>query len=146
MILTRSACIGALLAVAFLAAPISAHHGSTGFDQSKPVHLVGKVSLLEWSNPHIVIHLDVTGADGKVATWLVNTIPPGKAIRERFSKTSFEVGTEVSVDGYQAADGSNHVNCTNIVLPDGRKIISLGCFDGEPHCYKPYDGKGNRIQ
>ena len=83
------------IAVLLAAAPIWAHHGSAGFDQKKPVHLVGKISLLDWNNPHIVIQLDVAGADGKVATWLVNTLPPNAAIRRGFPKTSFAVGRDL---------------------------------------------------
>jgi hypothetical protein len=41
-----------------------------GLDQKKTGPFSGKVSLLEWINPH----LEVAGADGKVATWLVNTL------------------------------------------------------------------------
>ncbi|MBV8844263.1 MAG: hypothetical protein JO307_15765, partial [Bryobacterales bacterium] len=57
----HAALIGAFLTASLLAVPMWAHHGSTGFDRNKRVHLVGKVSLLEWSNPHVVIHLDVGG-------------------------------------------------------------------------------------
>jgi len=120
--------IGVLLA----AAPVGAHHGSTGFDQTKPVHFTGKISLLEWNNPHVVVHVDVAGT-----TWLVNTLPPNTATRRGFPKSSFAVGTEVSVDGYQATDGSNHVNGTSIVFPDGKKIVTADCFDNGPYCYKP---------
>jgi hypothetical protein len=136
-----------LIAALLVAIPIWAHHGSTGFDQKKPVHFTGKVSGLDWSNPHIVIHLDVTGADGKVATWLVNTIPPNPAIRWGLSKNSFALGTEITVDGYQALDGSNYVNGTNIVLGDGQKIVTPDCFkDDGSFCYKPNDSKGKRIE
>jgi hypothetical protein len=96
----------AVIALLLAAAPLWAHHGSTGFDQKKPVHLVGKVSLVEWMNPHVVIHLEVAGGDGNVATWLVNTIPPNTATRQGFSKGSFAVGSDLTVDGYQATDGS----------------------------------------
>jgi len=132
--------------VLLASAPIWAHHGSAGFDQKKPVHFTGKVSQLEWTNPHIVIHLEVAGADGKVTTWLVNTLAPNAAIRRGFPKSSFAVGTEISVEGYQALDGSNHVNGTNIVLGDGQKIVTPDCFDNGPYCYKPADGKGYRIE
>lgn len=125
-----------VIAVILAAAPIWAHHGSAGFNQKKPVHLVRRVSQLEWTNPHIVVHIEVAGADGKAATWLVNTLPPNTAIRRGFSKESFAVGTEISVDGYQAADGSNRVNGTNIVLGDGKKIVTPDCFDNGPHCFK----------
>lgn len=119
----------AVITVLLAAAPIWAHHGSAGFDQNKPVHFIGKVSSVEWSNPHVVIHLDVAGADGKVATWLVNTLPPNVMMRQGFSKSVFDVGTDLTVDGYQAEDGSNHVNGTSIVFKDGKKISTPGCFD-----------------
>jgi hypothetical protein len=135
-----------VITVLLAAIPSWAHHGSAGFDQKKPVHLVGKVSQLDWMNPHIVIHLDVAGADGKVATWLVNTLPPNTAQRRGFSQNSFAVGTAISVDGFQALDGSNHVNGTNLVLGDGQKIVTPDCFDNGPYCYKPVDGKSNRIE
>jgi hypothetical protein len=136
-----------VIAVLLAAAPIWAHHGSTGFDQKKPVHLIGKVSLLEWNNPHIVIHLEVADADGKVATWLVNTVAPNPAMRLGFSKSSFALGTDLTVDGYQAKDGSNHVNGTSIVFKDGKKIVSPDCFSaGQNFCYGSVDGKGNRIE
>jgi hypothetical protein len=143
-----------VMGVLLAAAPIWAHHGSAGFDQKKPVHLVGKVSLVEWINPHIVIHVEAGDVDGRIATWLVNTLPPNPAIRLGFSKSSFAVGTDLIVDGYQAEDGSNHVNGTSIVFKDGKKIVSPGCFDalgrglkwGSTQCFAPVGSKGNRIE
>jgi hypothetical protein len=125
-----------ILAVLLAAAPMWAHHGSTGFDQKKPVHFIGKISQVEWTNPHIVIHLDVRGEDGKVTTWLVNTLPPNTAKRRGFAQSTFRAGTELTVDGYQALDGSNHVNGTSIVFADGQKILTPDCFDNGPYCFK----------
>jgi len=93
-----------------------------------------------------VIHLDVADTDGKVATWLVNTLPPSTALRRGFSKNSFAVGTEISVEGFQALDGSNHLNGRNIELQDGQKIATPDCFDNGLDCFEPVDGKSNRIQ
>jgi hypothetical protein len=98
-----------------------------------------------WAH-HIVIHLDVADTDGKVATWLVNTLPPSTALRRGFSKNSFAVGTEISVEGFQALDGSNHLNGRNIELQDGQKIATPDCFDNGLDCFEPVDGKSNRIQ
>lgn len=144
---SRSPKLPIVIAVLLAAAPIWAHHGSAGFDQKKPVHLVGKVSLLDWSNPHIVIHLEVADADGKVATWLINTLPPNPMTRMGYSKSSFALGTDLTVGGYQAKDGSNRVNGTSVVFKDGKKIVTPDCFDNGPYCYKPYDSsKGSRIE
>jgi len=130
--------LAVVVAVLLAAAPIWAHHGSTGFDQNKPVHLTGKVTQVEWTNPHIVVHFDVTGADGRVSTWLVNSLPPNAAKRNGFSQSTFApVGTEISVEGYQAIDGSNHVNPTSIEFKDGRKIVSPDCFVEKERCFRP---------
>jgi hypothetical protein len=126
-----------VIALLLATVPIFAHHGSTGFDQKKPVHLIGKVSMVEWVNPHLVIHFDVAAADGKVATWRVNTFPPNVASRNGFSQSSFEAGTELTVDGYQALDGSNRVNGTSIVFKDGKKIVGQDCFDPRANCFRP---------
>jgi len=123
---------------------IWAHHGPTGFDQNKPVHFAGKVIQVEWTNPHVVIHIEVASADGTVARWLVNTLPPNAAKRLGFSQSYFAEGNELVVDGYQALDGSNHVNGTSIVFKDGQKITSPDCFDANQHCFRPDDGKGKR--
>lgn len=60
----------------FVAAAVTwAHHGTSGFDLSKSLHLSGTISQTEWANPHVMIHLNVTGADGKVTEWLVGCPP-----------------------------------------------------------------------
>lgn len=134
-----------VIAVLLATVPLWAHHGATGFDQTKPVHLIGKVSILQWNNPHVVIHLDVAGVDGKVATWRVNTLPPNVATRNGFSQSSFPAGTELTVDGYQALDGSTRVNPTSIVFKDGKTITHPDCFDARANCFRPIDGRGNPL-
>ena len=55
-----------LLAIMIAIAPLAAHHAfSAEFDASKPVKLSGKVTKVEFINPHSWIHLDVIAADGK---------------------------------------------------------------------------------
>ena len=129
-----------VLALFLATAPVWAHHGSTGFDQKKPVKFLGKISLVDWINPHVVIHLDVAGADGKVATWLVKTRPPNAMTRRGFSRNAFAVGTELSVEGYQAIGGGNQVNGTLIVFTDGKKIETADCFTVGQPCFRPVDG------
>src|SRR4029078_13123137 len=88
--------------------PLWAHHAfEAEFDQKKPVHLVGKVTKMEGINPHSWIHIDVTGPDGKVTSWMVECGSPNIMLRRGFTKNSLDAGTELTVDGYQAKNGSN---------------------------------------
>jgi len=115
-------------AALFLAVgPLWAHHAfEAEFDQKKPVHLVGKVTKMEWINPHSWIHIDVTGPDGKVTSWMVECGSPNIMLRRGFTKNSLDAGTELTVDGYQAKNGSNKANGSSVLFRDGRRLFVGG--------------------
>ena len=117
------AVFGSLLA----AVPLLAHHAfQAEFDDKKPVHLKGKVTKMEWINPHAWIHIDVAGEDGKVTSWMVECGSPNIMLRRGFTKESLEFGTELTVDGYQAKNGSNRANGSSVLFRDGRRLFVGG--------------------
>ncbi len=109
------------------AAPIWAHHAfAAEFDAQKPVKLRGTVAKVEFINPHSWIHIDVKDADGKVTRWMVEGGSPNALFRRGVTKDALPQGTEISVDGYQAKDGSNRANGRDITFADGRKLFVGG--------------------
>lgn len=68
----------AILGGAVLSAiPASAHHSVTGiFQTSRSDTLEGRLVKVDWINPHIYFHLDVTGSDGAVTHWRFESLPP----------------------------------------------------------------------
>ena len=117
----------AVLGSVITAFPLFAHHAfQAEFDDKKPVHLTGKVTKMEWINPHAWIHIDVTGADGKVTSWMVECGSPNIMLRRGFTKESLEFGTELTVDGYQAKNGSNRANGSSVLFRDGRRLFVGG--------------------
>lgn len=120
--------LGMLLA----AVPVWAHHSfAAEFDIKKPVTLRGKVTQMEWINPHAWIHLDVVGPDGKVVSWMVEGGTPNILLRRGFTKKSLEVGTEIVVEGYQAKNGENRANGSNITFKDGKRLFLGGSNPNE---------------
>src|SRR5262249_5061654 len=113
-LVTAIAIVGLLLA----AAPLFSHHSfAAEFDANKPITLKGTVTKLEWVNPHSWLYIDVKDADGKVSNWGVEMGSPNTLIRRGVTKNSVEVGTQVTVEGYRAKDGSSTATGTTIKMP-----------------------------
>ena len=129
---------GLALALAFVfiapPPPAAAHHAfAAEFDATKPVRLRGKVTKVEWVNPHAWIHIDVTDEDGAVTAWMVECGPPGALVRRGWKKNSVAPGTEVLVEGYQAIDGAPRANGRDVTLPDGRRLFAGSSGTGAPY-------------
>jgi len=104
-----------------------AHHAfAAEFDVNKPLTLKG--SLVKWDmvNPHSWFHLNVKGPDGKLVEWLVEGGSPNQLIRLGVTKSTITVGTELTIEGYQAKDGTNKAVGRNFVLADGKRLFLGG--------------------
>jgi hypothetical protein len=116
-----------LAAALAISVPLWAHHAfQAEFDDKKPIHLVGKVTKMEWINPHAWIHIDVTEPDGKVTSWMVECGSPNIMLRRGFTKESLEFGSEIVVEGYRAKNGSNRANGSSVTFKDGRRLFVGG--------------------
>jgi len=114
------------------AAPLVAHHSfAAEYDRSKPIKFTGKVTKVEWMNPHIYFYVDVKDdASGKVINYAVEGGAPNGLYRNGWRKDSLKAGDAVTVDGWRAKDGSNTVNAGNVLLPDGKKVFAGSADDG----------------
>lgn len=107
------------------AVPVAvAHHAfAAEFDVNKPVTLKGTMKKWDMINPHSWFHLDVKGPDGKVTEWMIEGGSPNTLIRLGVTKYTVEVGTELTVEGYQAKEGTNKAVGRNFILKDGTRLF-----------------------
>ena len=114
-----------------------AHHAfSAEFDAKLPVTLRGKVTKVEWINPHAWIHLDVIQEDESTRSWMVEGGTPNTLLRAGINKNTVPIGTEIVVRGYQAKDKACKPACKangrDITLANGEKLFMGSSGTGAP--------------
>src|ERR1700685_1685183 len=120
--------LGLILAVP----PTFAHHSvGAEFDLSKRITLQGRVTKIEWMNPHVYLYVDVN-ASGKTTNWACETAGPNTLARQGWSQKSLKIGDRVTVVGYRARDGAHVASAREVVLSDGRKVFVGSPYDGAP--------------
>ena len=94
----RLSIVGCLVGVVAFSAQLFAHHGAASFDRSKMVTVTGTVTEYIWSNPHVLVKLDVKDESGNVAHWVIEAWNPVTQSSRGWTKNTFKFGDEVIVD------------------------------------------------
>jgi hypothetical protein len=123
--------VGVLLVIAVV--PAWAHHAfAAEFDAKKEIKFNATVTSMEWTNPHVWIHVEVKQPNGTVEKWAIEAGTPNVLYRRGFTKQSLLPGTQIVVDGYRAKDGSHRANGRDLTLPDGRTLFLGSSGTGAP--------------
>lgn len=130
----RTLAVSGIIMVLLVASvPALAHHSfAAEFDSDAPVELKGTVTRMEWVNPHAWIHIDVVNDDGEVESWMVEGGSPNIMLRRGFTRDSLLPGTEIEVKGYQALNGLNRANGSQITFADGTHLFLGGSNPDDP--------------
>jgi len=125
---TRNAVVGLLGTVAAVCAAIataSAHHvPAAKFDPAKPVTLTGRVTKVEWLNPHVHIFVNKQGANPP-ESWAIELESTVDLKRSGWSRDTVKVGETVTVRGTAARDGSTTAWGDSVVTGTGQRVFTV---------------------
>jgi len=115
-----------------VAAPLAAHHSfAAEYDSSKQVTLVGKVTKVEWQNPHAFFYIEVKDdKTGQIANWSIELGSPNSLMRLGWNRNSMKLSEVVTVQGSLAKDGSKLVNARNVALTSTGQKLLTGSSEG----------------
>jgi Family of unknown function (DUF6152) len=112
------------VAVLLLGTEALAHHNMTAlFDFNDRVTLNGKLTMIDWRNPHTYLTIDVQGSAGAESWQAEGPSPTWFRIRD-IGKADFEssIGKNLTVEVSRARDKSRSGLIRTITLPSGRVV------------------------
>lgn len=117
----RSFSLGAALALA--ASYVHAHHSfPVHYDSNVTRTIQGIAKSFRFTNPHGILQLEVTNADGEIESWTIETTAPVFMRRRGWSQDMIQPGDEVLVEGWPARDGSHLMRIRSVSRPDGTPL------------------------
>ncbi|HTR01059.1 MAG TPA: DUF6152 family protein [Candidatus Acidoferrum sp.] len=123
-ILVRAVLAGLLAGLSGLA---SAHHSFSMFDQTKQVTIVGKVTEVQWTNPHVWIFLDAAPKEGgKADHWGVEFTSKVHLTRRGFSEDMVKVGDAVEFVINPYANGKPGGRFVAVKMANGTYYCDVG--------------------
>jgi hypothetical protein len=114
--------------VAVLASAVAqAHHGiTTKFDPEQTATFEGRVSRVDWANPHVHLFLQVDD-NGQELPWYVELESPKILELNGWTEDTVQPGQLLKIEGPRARDGSRQVWGSSVQL-DGKAVMTTDKF------------------
>jgi hypothetical protein len=121
------------LGVLFAVGPAFAHHPfNSEFDAQAPLTLSGTVTRVDWTDPHVYVHIDAKDQNGQTRNWSLELASPAMLAGKGWTKDSLKQGEAITMKGYRAKSEPFVVAARMIEMPGGKQMSAADDNDGGP--------------
>ncbi len=106
--------------------PVAAHHGISNWDLNKDVSVTGRITRLEFLNPHAWIHLEAKDASGKSQDWSCEMRSAFSLRRSGWTAEMFKPGSVITVTGSPERTKARQCYLSTINFADGSSMDRYG--------------------
>ena len=103
---------------------ISHHSPRIHYDMSDIAELSGRVTEVDWANPHSIITVMGRESGGTESEWRIEVAAAAMIMRNGIRRTSVSVGDSVRAAGFRGVRNRNAIFMRNFLLVDGREWIA----------------------
>ena len=123
--ITRLQILALAAGIVAAAIPLAAHH-SWPVDTNREITVKGTVTGYNWANPHVMIGLNVEGANGKIEKWDVGGPSTARMSGNGWDNRTLKPGDTITAIGYRFSDGQNILRLQKVVMSDGKEMFLYG--------------------
>ena len=111
---------------------IFAHHGTAGvYDFTHRITTKATVTQYIFANPHVQIYFKLKNDKGEEQVWGVETVSPGNALANGWTKKTFKAGDQLLVSFVPAKGDRTFGTCIQFVfVADGKRLGGNGRCGG----------------
>ena len=104
---------------------VSAHHSFAMFDTANPITIEGVVTMVQWTNPHVYIEVDVPEGQG-TKHWTMELGSPSILMRGGWKFNTVKRGDKITAVVSPLRSGDPGSLLVRLTLPDGRVLGNGG--------------------
>jgi len=131
-----------VIGVLVTACPLLAHH-DWPVDRTKQITVTGTVTAYMWTDPHVMIALDVQ-ANGTIEKWKVGGSNKKNSAVTGWDKNTLKPGDVITGIGFRFRDGSNMAQLRKVVMASGKEMYLYGQLSVLPAADPTFTGRERR--
>jgi hypothetical protein len=124
-----TAAIAAGLLLAGSGSALAHHPFSAEYDSSKPARLEGRVTKVDWGNPHSFLTVKGRADNGKEDTFKVELGSRHALEQKGWKRNTVKAGDAVTITGWYSRRDRDHINAQGVRIDtNGRELDAASSF------------------